>query len=144
MSDRREAILARLVDVAAIAGVSHVSRNQIGVDDLALPAIIILDGDETPVLDPAGRPRGPRLVRMHAEAHILVNGDYETIGSVMNAFRAALIKAVLEDATLATLVGSNGDIAPGGCSVSFAEGNQLEGEMAIAFAFTYPLILSEI
>lgn len=147
MSYRRETILARLLEIAStIPGVAYAARNELGVDDVALPAIVTLDGDEqvVPMGSGAAKIRAPRLMELSAEIHILQDGEPATIGSEINSLASATIKAILEDSTLAATVGSNGSIEPVGSSFGLAQGAKLQGELALVFRFTYPLILSEL
>src|SRR5690242_8297257 len=124
--DKREAILARLVDVAGgIAGIKTATRNQDEVSERARPAIAIFDADET--TDERAEERGhagraPNLVEMSPEALILLGGAPESVGTALNDVRTKLIKAVLTDAQLATLVGSNGRARYVGCSTHLGHG----------------------
>jgi hypothetical protein len=140
--------MARLLTIAAaVPGVAYTARNDLGVDDVALPAIVVLDGDEQiPDMGArlAGKIKAARLVTMSAEVHILQDGEPATLGSELNALRVAVIRAILDDATLASIVGANGAIDPVGCSVGFAQGTRLQGELALVVRFTYPLIFADL
>jgi hypothetical protein len=53
--------------------------------------------------------------------------------------RAKLLKAVLTDSQLATLVGPNGRVRYAGCSTHLGHGRSMEGFMGAHFAFAYVL-----
>lgn len=143
-ADPREQILARLVVLAkGIGGMNpkHVFRNKLRIADELLPAISILDGDETPDDSSYGRgrsARGPIIMTMRPEIYGFVKGDEESVGQDMNALRAALIKAITTDATLLGLC-KDGDVRYEGFASGMANGRSMEGEMGLAFAFVYVL-----
>src|ERR1700749_1851317 len=98
MTDKREAILARLVEIAAgLPGVKTAVRNQDEVSERARPAITIFDADET--ADERAEERGhsgraPNLIEMSPETLILLGGGPESVGTALNDVRTRLIKAV--------------------------------------------------
>lgn len=48
MADHRELILARLLEIGrSIEGIKTAKRNELGLPETALPAFVVLDGDET-------------------------------------------------------------------------------------------------
>ena len=63
----------------------------------------------------------------------------QTVGTTLNSLRASLIKAVLTDAQLTTLVGANGRVRYVGCSTHLGHGRSMEGSMAVHFSFAYVL-----
>jgi hypothetical protein len=141
--DKREAILARLLEVAArLPGVKTAVRNQDEVSERARPAIAIFDADET--ADERAEERGhsgraPNIVEMSPETLILLGGSPDNVGTALNDMRAKLIKAVLADAQLAALSGPNGRVRYVGCSTHLGHGRSMEGAMSVQFAFTYVL-----
>jgi hypothetical protein len=143
MTDKREAILQRLTEIAAgIPGVVTAVRNQDEISEHARPAIVVFDADEA--ADERAVQRGhagaaPNIVEMTPEVMILLGALPEQVGSALNALRAPLIKAVLTDAQLNALTGSNGRIGYAGCSTHLRHGRTLEGLMAVQFAFAYVL-----
>lgn len=144
MADLRESIIARLVKVAeSVDGVVTVVRNAPAPDETRLPAIQILDADEAADdSDPSNVPRGTiarRRVGMTPEIYILLGDLPEAIGPALNTLRARLIKAVLSDATLISLVGQNGSIRYEGCATGLSRGRSMEGEMGVSFTFSYIL-----
>ena len=147
MRDRREEILARLVVIAnTITGV-QVFRNRDNIPETERPAICILDADE--FADAAAQEKGLRynrgknIVSLTPEIYILASSDADNIGSTINAIRMKLLKAVLEDNTLASACGSNGRADYLGCDSQFATGRKMNGDMSVKFSFTYPLLPEE-
>lgn len=148
-SDVREAILSRLVVVCkTISGLKQlpngkgpaVFRNKLRIDDDHLPCIAILDGDETPDDSSYGRGRpanGPIVMTLRPEIYGFVADDDDP-GPELSSLRAAILKVVLNDATLLGLC-KDGDIRFEGFSTSYANGRSLEGEMGLALAFVYVL-----
>lgn len=143
-ADVREAILARLLVLfKAIVGADKAFRNRLRIPDELLPAITVLDGDETPDDSSYGRGRpanGPLIVTMRPEIYAFTDSDQddESLGAGLNALRAQIMKAVLNDETLLGLC-KDGDIRYEGFSTGLAQGRSLEGELGIAFAFVYVL-----
>jgi hypothetical protein len=144
--DRRESILARLVEIAAtVPGVVTAVRNQDEVSEGKRPAVIILDADEQ-VADPPGRSNhagnAGTLVTMTPEIYLMLGASPDDVGSSINEFRAAFLGVVLGDTGLAGIVGSNGSVAYQGCGTGFGRGRNMEATMAVSIAFTYPLFPS--
>ena len=142
MTDRREMILARLLEIArGIEGIAAAFRNRDEISEKQRPTVVILDADEAADdADPSQRPsRSPRRVAMTPEIYILLGSRPENLGTAINALRARLVKAVLTDSTLLSIVGSNGDIRYEGCATALARGRSMEGEMGVSFSFTYVL-----
>ena len=141
MSDPREAILERLrVIGSTLNGVTTSLRNVMALSEDRRPAIIVLDADEAADEVSYGGSRpfdAPSVVVMTPEVFVLVSSSAATVGSDLNLIRGRLIKAVLQDATLKGLLGSNGDVRYAGCGTALATGRSMEGEMAVSFAFRY-------
>ena len=147
MTDRREMILTRLLEIAVgVDGIVAAFRNKDEISEKQRPAIVILDADEAADdADPTTRPsRSPRRVAMTPEIYILLGAKPEELGSVINALRARFVKSVLGDSQLASIVGSNGDIRYEGCATALARGRSMEGEMGVSFSFTYVLRPEEL
>lgn len=138
---KREDILARLVVIcSALEGVTLCARNRDELSDRQRPAVIILDADEVAI---EGEPKranaaGPQIISMTPEIYILISGTPETVGTELNAMRAALVSAVLTDETLRTITGANGSIRYEGCATGLARGRSMEGEMGVSLSFQYP------
>jgi hypothetical protein len=140
--DIREAVLNRLTEIAQdLPGIATAGRNIANVDDILTPAIQILDADETASdNDPSARPSiSSRRVGMNPEIYIVLGGKPEDVGPELNAFRAAFLKAVMTDAQLLALLGTNGSIRYEGCATSLSRGRNMEGEMGVSLTFTYIL-----
>ena len=147
MTDRREMILTRLLEIAVgVEGIVAAFRNRDEISEKQRPAIVILDADEAADdADPNSRPsRAPRRVAMTPEIYILLGAKPEDLGTAINTRRARFVKAVLGDAQLSLIVGSNGDIRYEGCATALARGRSMEGEMGVSFSFTYVLRPEEL
>lgn len=147
MTDRREAILSRLLDVlAGVDGVVLAARNRAEVSESRRPAIILLDADDEAdeAIRGRGRPAfGPSRVEMTPEIWLLAGGAENNAGSELNTLRARIVRAVSTDAGLQALC-LDGDIFYAGCNSRFAAGRQIEGDMLIRFAFSYILNPQEL
>ena len=102
MTDKREQILVRLLGIAqALPGIAAAFRNKDEISDRQRPCIVILDADEAADdADPSGlarRPNAPRRVGMTPEIYLMLGAKPEDVGTAINGFRAAFIKAVLMD-----------------------------------------------
>ena len=147
MNDPREAILLRLVGIAAMPalGFATVVRNVDDIPDLARPAACIMDGDEEADEEDPKKfpPSAPRRVTMKAEMVILAGGQAAEIGGVVNTLRYALIHAVQNDAQLAALVldGTRRQtIRYIGTEFRVDGGRAVEAEARVSFSFTYILV----
>jgi hypothetical protein len=147
MTDRREMVLARLLEIArGIGGIVAAFRNKDEISEKQRPAIVILDADEAADdADPVSRPsRAPRRIAMTPEIYILLGARPEGLGTAINTLRARFVKATLSDAQLASIVGSNGEVRYEGCATALARGRSMEGEMGVSFSFTYVLRPEEL
>ena len=147
MTDRREMILSRLLEIArGIDGIAAAFRNKDEISEKQRPAIVILDADEAADdADPSQRPsRSPRRVAMTPEVYIMLGARPEDIGTAINSLRARLVKAVLGDSALLSILGSNGEARYEGCATALARGRTMEGEMGVSFSFTYVLRPDEL
>ena len=147
MTDRREMILSRLLEIAVgVDGIVAAFRNKDEISEKQRPAIVILDADEAADdADPSSRPsRAPRRVAMTPEIYILLGAKPEDLGTAINTLRARFVKSVLGDSQLASIVGSNGDLRYEGCATALARGRSMEGEMGVSFSFTYVLRPEEL
>ena len=149
MSDTRELILARLRKIAeSIDDVELAARNDLNPSETQVPAIIILEGDEEPspaLPEVRHRPAAtPFPIVMIPEICIVVNEATATLGSTLNAFRAALIKAVTSDSELISLLGGNGAIAYRGLLSDLGIGRAMLGRMSLKFAITYVVSPSKL
>lgn len=140
--DPREAILARLLDVAAGVDTSLAKRrNETDVSSSNLPAVILFDGEEVArENDPVGRSAATiRHVDMTPEVQFRLEAKAEDVGTKLNVLRAKLIKAVLNDETLLGLVINSRAIRYQGSMTATERGRSMEGGIGVAFTFTYVL-----
>lgn len=147
MTDRRELILSRLLEIAkGIPGIVSALRNRDEISEKQRPAIVILDADEAADdADPLSRPsRSPRRVAMTPEIYILLGAKPEDLGTAINILRARFVKAVLTDEPLRTIISSNGEVRYEGCATALARGRSMEGEMGVSFSFAYVLRPEEL
>ena len=147
MSDKREDILVRLLAIyRTVDGVKKVARNEQVADDWNYPALLLLDADEE-AEDTTGRgrpPTGLTRVTMTPETYLVLGELPENVGRELNRYRARIIKAVLTDAELLTIVGKNGEIAYLGCATSLSHGREIIGDIGLNFAITYKLNQSDL
>jgi hypothetical protein len=148
MADQRELVLARLQAIgAAVPGIRTSVRNVIGISENRRPALVVLDADEAvEEADLSGsRPfDAPMLVVMSPEIFLMVSAAPEDIGTQLNIMRARVMRAVLQDAELRGIVGTNGAVRYAGCGTALAAGRSMEGEMAMTFAIRYALKPAEL
>lgn len=152
MTFRRVNILQRLFAICdTIPGVKNVTWDVISINDDQLPALAVLEGDEeTNEDDPVNRPpSAPRRVTMMP--HIVIAGRRNLqgsppadIGENLNAIYAALLKAIMTDATLAGLTLDGRGVRFLGMESDLAVGRMMQGQMAVKFAFTYGLVLTDL
>lgn len=142
MSDKREDILVRLLAIyRTVDGVAKVVRNEQVADDWDFPALMLLDADEE-AEDRTGSGRPPTgvvRVTMTPETYLILGALPENVGSELNRYRARIVKAVLSDAELLTIVGKNGEIMYSGCATSLARGREIIGDIGLNFSITYKL-----
>lgn len=149
MIDKREQILARLVEVAAaVDGVAAAVRNCTDAPSLPnvsnRPAIIIHDMDEQAVGGQSGEmdTRAPRrtaikFMQMTPYIAIRVAAGSIDLGTLLNLYRGRLVSAVLNDTALQSLIGQSGCIEYAGCATHPLETNGREGTMEVDLTFTY-------
>lgn len=147
MADVRELIMVRLLAISSgIAGVTSAVRNQSLVSDIRLPAIHVFDGDED--VDGKGvdyrKSNFPGFIILKPIIYLNYSGASTGIGTTINAARAALIKAVLDDSQLATYVGSNGKVRYEGCVTGLQPAREMVAQMVVNFSFTYPIKTSDL
>jgi hypothetical protein len=149
MIDKREAILARLVEIAAaIDGVRTADRNVPKLDDSPLPAIVVLDGEEeaddgdymSSGKSVARNPLVPRRVHMTPHLLVALGEKPEQLGPVANTLRARIYTAVVNDADLKLLVLNGTGIKYDGLSKPRDESGRLVlSQFYLRFTFTYIL-----
>lgn len=146
--DKREAILARLlIVVKAVEGIKTATRNKKAISEDQRPGVQIFDADEEADDREIGRGRpgnAPNLITMTPEIFLVLGAVTETVGTELNTLRAKLVKAIVSDSELATLVGPNGEIRYKACATGLSQGRTMEGEMGIVIDFKYVLNPSEL
>lgn len=145
MTDRREAILARLLVIAqGVDGVVAARRNHLALSDRQGPTITIFEADEEAEEVVNGREwsgRGPFLMQMQPEVYVDLGGTPDTVGTDLNAIRATLIKAVLLDTTIKEMAAKASYL---GSSTDLSSQRDMKGKMSLAFSFTYLLAPDQI
>lgn len=149
MADIREAIMARIVELMDLPGVNEVVRNQLYSDDTKPSTISVFEGDE--LIDDAdqaatrNRPaNAPVVMHMQPQIHLQKFASAADVGSDLSTMRAAVIKAIAADATLAgyTVKGRGGIYLGFESDLAFAR--EMLGQMALKFQFTYSLNPSDL
>jgi hypothetical protein len=149
MTDRREQILARLVEIMeTIPGVGAVYRNNPDPNEGRMPAVVVFDADEevAPLPDTA-RYKGstaPQVMIMRPEIYILLSARAADAGTRLNELRALVYKAVVTDAALSDLVETNGRISLEAGRSGFAVGRAMLSELKLEFCFTYVMRASDL
>lgn len=146
MTDVREAILARLLEVvASVPNIKSAYRNNVDIPEDALPAVSVFDGDEESngAEDRSARLPGRSYVPSMIP-EIVVSERHGTAGSELSTFRREIISRVLSDATLIAYVGSNGSIRYMGCQTDFGWIRSQLNAMNVQFVFRYPLKIEEL
>jgi len=165
--DRRELILVRVeevlnelkaLNVTPIVGsapfVQSVYRNRAPLREDARPALYLFDG-----IEDVGSPAGgyttqrstfsrPAFMVLRPQVWAVLQQRIPDLaseyGPLLSQYRIQLIKMLLEDSELVSLVTSNGQIAYQGSDTDMQSGSSMEGQLQMKFAFTYPLITSEL
>lgn len=142
--NKREEVLTRLLDIlndpALVPDINSCVRNRGLLSNEQLPGIIMLDGDETSrkLADDRGRQRmSPVITVLHPQIFIVLKNKKPKnvdVGTELNTYRGAIIKAISADAQLLALIGPNGDITYDGCETDLKTGMPMEGEMMLAFS----------
>lgn len=146
MTDVREDIIARLaVVVGAVVGAGNVFRNVTSIDETHLPACAILEGDEE--VDEGDIPRTRPSARPYivtATPAVLLRVQEKAPGTAFNELRAAIIAAVLTDATLVGLSVNGRGIRYAGMNTTEYAARQIVGAGALQFAIPYALDPNEL
>lgn len=146
--DRREEILARLLDVCGeIEGIKRAWRNKDELNEHERPCIRFWDGDEgqsESVTQNGHRGGGGHVYLMTPVVGIALGAAPEKVGTLLNEMRVKVIKAITTDAALLEACGRNGGIRYLGLNNAIEAGRAAEGEMLLQFAIAYPLIPAEL
>ena len=133
---------------------ANFSRNRNQLQKFDVPAILLLDGDETRDMSKARAERGlvengipSQIMKMTPEIYVVL--DLRTIQNVnagkdLNTARLAILATIFPDKLLQQIVGSQGNINYDGTVTDFARNRTMKGQLGISITFTYPLIGGEI
>jgi hypothetical protein len=142
--DVREEVLARLLEVVAtIPNIKTAVRNNVDLTREHLPAAMVLDGDEetSGSVDLSHPPDTVMRIEMTPEIAILQQSP--EAGSDITTLRRELIKRVLYDASLITIVnavrGGNGAIRYIGCQTDVGWMRDQYIALQAQFVFKYML-----
>lgn len=152
--DRREEILIQLEAVLLEEiGEGRVHRDRSDLDRMERPCVIMLDGVESSTGTLTRKSaRGPDIradiMELRPEVFLFLKRREEaqaaTRGPELSAYRMQLIKAVIQDETLISIVGSNGGIFYRGHDTDMQSGEAVQGMMLLRFAFHYVLDPNEL
>lgn len=152
MTDTREDILERLETVlASIEGITAVYRDRAEMPTDMLPAAILLDGSEMIAQEivPSKSVRMPPAIFTLVPQIFIVlkprddmsnttlDGVEAPVGPELSSYRLQVISAVVNDPTLLSLVGSNGQILYRGCDTDMQSGSSMIGQLQMHFEFNY-------
>jgi hypothetical protein len=152
MTDRREQILVRLLEVlATVEGILAAYRNRGELPDARLPAAVLLDGRETMKTSTAGRGHRelpPSVFILTPQIYVILkpskNITNAGVGEELSVYRVRVLKAILRDEALRGLLGTNGEIEFRSSETDMQSGSTLEGQLRLDLAFYYPFIPNEL
>lgn len=133
---------------------ANFTRNRNQLQKYDVPAVMLLDADETRDRSRERRQRGlvengvpDQIMKMTPEIYVVL--DVRTIqnvnaGTDLNKARLAILGTIFPDKTLQKIVGAEGDINYDGTVTDFARNRQMKGQLGISITFTYPLMGGEI
>jgi hypothetical protein len=152
MSDKREEILEQLLvileSIPPLLGYDEhsVFRNRGEIKEDKRPCIIILDGVENANTSNERKGRvfmSTNIITLLPQIFVLLKTRMtptnDGVGEELSTFRAAIIKSLADDKTLADLCGPNGMISFRRCETDMQTGSTLQGQMRLDFAINYVL-----
>jgi hypothetical protein len=146
MSDVREDILARLLEVVAtIPNLRAAYRNNVDIPEDQLPAAIVLDGDEeSDGASDVSMKQSHRPYNVQMMPEIIIAQQADEVGSDLTTLRRELIKRVLTDIELNEQIvktgrHGNGAIRYLGCQTDLGWMRSLHGALRAQFMFKYTL-----
>lgn len=155
MTDTRESILDRLTTLlGTVEGITGAYRDRADVPEEKLPAAVVLDGVEkiTQAIVPNKSVRMPPAIFTLSPqifvvlkprddmTNMTLDGIANPIGPELSSYRMKVIDAVVNDPTLLSLVGSNGQILYRGCDTDMQSGSTVVGQLQMHFEFNYVFI----
>lgn len=140
MSDKREEILARLLEILeGIKDFTTVARNLDEMPETGRPCAILMDGDETRSDTSEGIGMQVLIMDMMPVISIGVSSSPENVGTEANALRCKVVPAILRDAELETLIGRKGRIRFEGVSGKLSHGSLMASDLQLNFSICYTL-----
>jgi hypothetical protein len=133
---------------------ANFSRDRNQLQKFDVPAILLLDGDETRDMSKPRAQRGlvengipSQIMKMTPEIYVVL--DTRTIlnvnaGKDLNTARLAILATLFPDRTLQKIIGPEGDINYDGSITDFSRNRTMKGQLGISITFTYPLIGGEV
>ena len=148
MRDRREEIMTRmLVALRGVKGVSTLARNKTEIsDEAALPAILLLDGNEVASInDPPSRPvTATRRMTLTPDIRIICATSSDSVGKQINALRMGAINALITDETLVALTADATGLRYEGSVVTLKSGRVMTMDLSLQFSCSYYLTRPDI
>ncbi|MBR1150081.1 hypothetical protein [Bradyrhizobium sp. JYMT SZCCT0428] len=135
MSDKREAVMVRLLAIAKdIEDVESAERNAPLADDVDARRISLLEGAEEVNEEFGSRHAADKgIVVMIPQLLIACSARTRDVGADLNMIRGRLIKAVMTDTELLALTVNKRSIRYAGMDSDLAFAMLMEGRMAIRF-----------
>lgn len=133
-------LMDRLVAiVSAIPEFKFTARDEVEIGaGTTLPGCVVLEGEEEGEAAIKNRqPAVPTLMKMFPLISIAVEATASEVGRDLRVLRRKVIKAVLTDATLLGLLGSNGGMIYRGFVCDFVAAEKIVGRMALRFELHY-------
>ena len=143
MADKREEILARLAQLAGqVKDIKTALRGVDTVAETSMPAMVVNGADES--ADESGYDRGrpahsKTRVEMMPDIWIFRAEKSANLETLLNESLAHFRKAVLTDAALIDILGTNGKIEYIGCKTGFKRGRQMDGTLRVDIRLVYVL-----
>lgn len=139
--DIMDRLLAIGQEMKAAGDFAFAVRDDVEIGYDRLPGFNLLDNEEEGNA-PIGRPETsdrPTPMRMFPLLCIADQAPAGEIAGRMRALRRKVVRKVMTDATLKTLVGKNGGFAYRGFVADFVATEQILGRMVLRFEFAYLL-----
>lgn len=155
MTTKREQILERILQVlGTVSGITAAYRNRAEFPDDKLPAAALLDGGEslTQEITPNKSVKmPPAIFSLRPQVFVILKprddmsnttleGVVAPIGEELSEYLDRVIQAVVNDPTLVSLVGSNGQILYRGSETDMQTGSSIIGQLRVDFEFRYVFI----
>jgi hypothetical protein len=154
MTQLRERILVHLHELlSGIPGIALCARDRGELTNEHRPGVILLDGSETIIGDPASSLKSvrmppaiftfrPQVIFVAKErdttANVTVNGKPAPIGPELTYWLDLILETVLGDPVLLSLVTANGQITYLGHETDMQWGSSMIGALQIQLSINYP------